>query len=209
MAWRVADSLQVLRGELKKAYPLRDTESDGTIGDAAHASRNSDHNPYIIDSNGIGVVRAYDIDEDLDGNRIDSGSDASAIAERLRALGKAGDPRVRYVIYEGRIASSKQDWAWRPYTGPNAHKKHIHLSVVEDPAGYDSTAPWGFATVVPPAPLPEEGFMSALTPEEQRNAYRILTKLDQDYLTKGKSVRQVILETKSTVDDIALGKRPV
>lgn len=59
--------------------------------------------------------------------------------------------------------------------------------------------------VLPPA---EEGFMSALTPEEQRNAYRILKDLDHDYLTKGQSVRQVILETKSTVDDIASGKRP-
>jgi len=209
VAWRVADSLQVLRGELKKAYPLRDTESDGTIGDSAHASRNSDHNPYIIDSNGIGVVRAYDIDEDLDGAKADTGADAAFVAEHLRALGKAGDRRVRYVIYDGSIASSKQNWAWRPYTGPNAHKKHVHLSVSEDPAGYDSIAPWGFATVAPPAPPPEEGFMSALTPEEQRNAYRILKELDRDYLTKGKAVRQVIVETKSTVDDIANGKRPV
>lgn len=209
MTWRVANSLQVLRSELKQVYPLRDTESDGTIGDAAHASRNSDHNPYIIDANGVGVVRAFDIDEDLDGNKTDSGPDAIAIAEHLRALGKAGDPRVRYVIYDGKIASSKQGWAWRPYTGPNAHKKHVHLSVVEDPAGYDSTAPWGFVSVTPPAPPPEEGFMSALTPEEQRNAYRILKELDRDYLTKGQSVRQVIVETKSTVDDIASGKRPV
>jgi hypothetical protein len=28
----------------------------------------------------------------------------------------------------GKIASSKKGWAWRPYTGINAHNHHIHVS---------------------------------------------------------------------------------
>lgn len=206
MAWRVADSLQVLRGELNKAYPDRDRTSDGTIGDAAHASRTSDHNPFVIDENGIGVVRAYDIDEDLDGQQADTGRDAAAVVDHLHALAVAGDPRIRYTIYEGRIASEKQGWAWRPYTGVNAHKKHCHLSVSLEQIHYDSIAPWGIYP--PPAPPTEEGFMSALTEDEQKDAYRILKALETDYLTKGKAVRQVILETQKGVEDLTSGKRP-
>lgn len=161
MAWRVADCLQVLRGELNKAYPARDTTSDGTIGDAAHASRDSDHNPFIIDENGIGVVRAYDIDEDLDGNTSDTGRDAGHLADHLHALVVAGDLRIRYIIYDGKIASSKQGWAWRPYTGPNAHKKHVHLSVSTEQVHYDSIEPWGIFPVEgedPLAAITEERF---------------------------------------------------
>lgn len=166
MSWRLAESLRVLRNEVNARWPNRDKSSDGTIGDAAHATRNSDHNPYIKDSRGVGVVRAFDIDEDLDGNKADSGADAEWLAEFFRNLGKLRDPRVRYVIYEGRIASSRQDWAWRPYSGPNAHRKHIHLSVVEDPAGYDFTLPWG---VYPPRTTqPRENWFDMATKAELR-----------------------------------------
>lgn len=138
MSWRVARSLLVLRDEVDALAPGRSRASDGTIGDAAHASRSSDHNPYIIDAQGIGVVRALDVTHDPDG-----GLDAYDLAERLRQLGAAGDPRIRYVISNGRIASPRDGWRWRRYTGVNAHTSHTHLSVVEDAAGYDSTAPWG------------------------------------------------------------------
>jgi hypothetical protein len=141
MAWRVAHSLLVLRAEVNALAPNRSKVSDGTIGDAAHASRNSDHNPYVKDARGVGVVRALDITHDPAG-----GCDAHAIAEHIRLLGKAGDPRVRYVISNARIASATQNWAWRPYNGPNAHRSHAHTSVVEGIA-YDSNAPWGLADV--------------------------------------------------------------
>ena len=44
MAWRVARSLDVLLGQLNALAPERSKASDGSIGDAAHASRSSDHN---------------------------------------------------------------------------------------------------------------------------------------------------------------------
>lgn len=138
MTWRLAHSLVVLRDEADAVAPGRSRASDGTIGDAAHASRSSDHNPYIKDQNGVGVVRALDLTHDPDG-----GLDSYLLAEEVRQLGAAGDPRIRYVISNGRIASPRDGWAWRRYHGPNAHSEHVHVSVVEDQAGYDSTRPWG------------------------------------------------------------------
>src|SRR5215472_9581086 len=61
--WRVAKSLARLRTQINDAFPQRSKSSDGTIGDAAHASRSSDHNPWIVDD-GIGVVSAFDVTHD-------------------------------------------------------------------------------------------------------------------------------------------------
>lgn len=139
MTWRPARCLVVLRDEINAAYPNRDRASDGIIGDQAHASRQSDHNPSR------GVVHAIDIDKD--------GIPADAIVARLVRLGLEGDPRLRggYVIWRGRIASHSHAWMWRDYTGSNRHDKHFHLSVTYDPA-CDSTAAWN----VVPTSIPTE-----------------------------------------------------
>lgn len=141
MSWRVADSLGVLLDEINAAAPNRSTISDGSIGDAAHASRTSDHNPWVIDSNGVGVVRARDFTHDPA-----DGCDAGAIAEAVRRLGLAGHPALgsgAYVIWDRRIASDTHGWVWRTYSGSNPHSHHVHVSVATAAAGYDSTAPWG------------------------------------------------------------------
>lgn len=168
-AWRNCKASIRLATEINGRWPNRDRLSDGTIGDAAHAARNSDHNPWIKDPDGTGVVRARDIDEDLDGNPANGVGDANVIAEHLRALGKAGDVRLAnwgYVIYEGRIAGGNPTrgpgrWEWRPYTGTNAHRHHVHVSFSRDPEGYDSTAPWGLwptttEPTTPTTPEPED-----------------------------------------------------
>ena len=41
-----------------------------------------------------------------------------AYAEHVRLEGKAGRLGVKYVILDGKIASSRDDWNWRPYTYP-------------------------------------------------------------------------------------------
>lgn len=124
--WKVAPSLETLRLQLNEAFPKRSKISDGGIGDANHASRNSDHNPYIIDpKDNKGVVRARDFTHDPK-----TGVDCNWLAKELV---RHKDPRIRYIIWNKQICSATQSpWKWRKYSGANAHTKHLHLSVVED-----------------------------------------------------------------------------
>jgi hypothetical protein len=136
---RPARSLDVLLAEIDAAYPGRSKASDGWIGDPAHASRPSDHNP---DRNG--VVRARDFTNDPA-----SGADMSIISERIVELALDGHPALgqgSYVIWNRQIASATLDghpWNWEPYTGDNPHNHHMHVSVSRASGGYDSTRPWG------------------------------------------------------------------
>lgn len=152
MTWRNAVASIKLVEEINLRYPNRSKINDGTIGDAAHQSRKSDHNPWVKDRYGVGVVRARDIDEDLLGPRPDKIGGLNSIRDRLLYLARSGDPRLRnggYVIYEGLIYSEKSNFTARPYNGLNAHKQHLHVSLSRDPEGYDSDAPWGIATDKP------------------------------------------------------------
>lgn len=134
MAWRVAESLKKLRDQINQIAPNRSKASDGTIGDAAHALTNSDHNPHVKDG-AIGVVTAIDITHDPD-----DGCDGQKIVD---ALVKSKDKRIKYIIWNKQIISSSVDpWVWRPYKGKNPHSKHFHLSVLPGKAHYDSTLSW-------------------------------------------------------------------
>lgn len=113
---------QQLREQFDDSYPDRDRSSDGWIGDLRHSSRPSDHNP---DSK-TGVVRAIDVDRDVSGStKPDLMPD---IADQIRLCAKAGDKRIAYVIFNGRIASSRMGWRWRKYSGSNPHNHHCHIS---------------------------------------------------------------------------------
>jgi hypothetical protein len=140
MKWRLAHSLEQLRNQVNVLYPSRSKDSDGSIGDASHASRSSDHNPWITDGTGINVVSAIDITHDPK-----SGCDSYRMAEQLR-LGR--DARIKYIISNRRICAGSegpQPWTWRPYTGINPHDHHVHISVKSDKAHYDDTSPWQLA----------------------------------------------------------------
>lgn len=154
MSWRIARSLLVLRAEIDHAFPRRSKRSDGSIGDAAHASRTSDHNPWIRDGRGEGVVSALDITDDNA-----SGADMRRLVEWLTT--KSHDARIKYLIHERKIYSSYPTtttpaWAARPYDGLNAHAHHLHISVRSEPHYYDSARPWGVAAAwsTKPAPKP-------------------------------------------------------
>lgn len=128
MSWRLADSLIVFRDQVNSRWPKRDKSSDGTIGDAAHGARKSDHNP---DEDGI--VKAIDITHDPD-----HGLNCGVLAETLR---NSKDPRISYIIWNRRISNpAVSDGSWRPYTGINPHDKHMHLSVKKD--NCDVKAAW-------------------------------------------------------------------
>jgi hypothetical protein len=131
--WRVAKALLRLRAQVDEKHPGRNKASDGTIGDAAHRSRNSDHNAWIEDG-GVGVVSAMDITHDVDH------CDAGVLVTKLV---ESRDPRIKYIIYNGRIISSKvSPWEWRPYNGTNAHAHHCHISVMAEKDAYDDERDW-------------------------------------------------------------------
>lgn len=132
---RQAYSLDTMAAEVNAHAPRRSKISDGGIGDAAHSSRTSDHNP-----NAAGVWRARDVTHDPAG-----GLDAADFARRVAAqLGK--HPALgsgAYVIWNRRIISTDRlGEGWRVYTGSNPHDKHCHVSVATHASGYDSRAPW-------------------------------------------------------------------
>ncbi|MEE4495923.1 SH3 domain-containing protein [Streptomyces sp. BE230] len=120
MPWRVATSLETLCKQLDTRFPGRSVAADGGIGDAAHQTRDSDHNPWY----GPGIVTARDFTHDPA-----HGLDIQQVADQLL---DSRDPRIKYVIANRRIATNR-DWQWAPYEGANPHEAHFHLSVVADP----------------------------------------------------------------------------
>ena len=113
-----------LRNQINKRWPKRDKRSDGWIGDKAHVSRQSDHNP---DSRGL--VHALDIDKDLDPK--DPGA-AQRLANQIVAYAASGIPganRIKYVVFNDQIASgtyANSMWKWRG--NGYGHLQHIHVS---------------------------------------------------------------------------------
>ena len=101
-------------------WPKRSKKSDGLLPSAAHIkqSPNSDHNT------GFGVDLTHDPV---------NGPDCSVLFKTFR-----DDPRVKYLIHNGKIWSKEK--GENPYKGVNPHKHHLHVSV-KDGMGAD-TSPW-------------------------------------------------------------------
>jgi hypothetical protein len=119
---RLCKAGETLKAAINANYADRDKRSDGWVADARHVKAGtSDH---IADASGI--VRAIDIDRDLHG--IPKPDEMPYLADQIRLAAKAGDKRISYVIFAGKIASSKKRWAWRPYSGINQHNHHAHVS---------------------------------------------------------------------------------
>lgn len=138
MEWRVSLSLLALLHQANAKWPNRSKANDGTIGDDAHkADPTSDHN-----ADDEGVVRAMDITLDL--------VEGEKLAEALRL---SRDPRIKYVIHNGRIFNSKvSPWIWRDRNkGPGDHTEHVHISVVKDNTLADDTRAWDIGKLPEPA----------------------------------------------------------
>lgn len=100
--------------------PKRKKASDGLLPSKEHFKQNpnSDHNSgYAVDITHDPVF----------------GIDCNHAFIRLQQ-----DPRVKYLIFNGKIWSKEK--GNREYTGPNPHKKHLHISIKET-CGND-TSPW-------------------------------------------------------------------
>lgn len=137
MAWRLANSLTTLRNQVNAAYPARNKASDGTIGDAAHSSRTSQHNP-----NPAGVVTAIDITHDP----------AHGVNGQVLADALITDSRAWYVIFNRRIRY--YGGAWQAYSGSNPHTAHVHLSTKQDAGNYDNSRNWNLSTSAPQGGMP-------------------------------------------------------
>jgi len=100
--------------------PLRMKASDGLLPSKAHQGQNpnSDHNTGF----------AVDLTDDPA-----RGIDCADIYEKLQP-----DKRVKYLIFKGKIWSTKKGEL--KYDGVNQHNKHLHISI-NDSSG-DDTSPW-------------------------------------------------------------------
>jgi len=130
--------------EATELYPRRNRASDGQCGDASHLLRASDHNP-ALSGPAKGYARAFDLTHDPE-----HGCDAHAM---VRSLAERRDPRVKYIISQGRIWTPER--GWRLYFGINRHDRHAHVSMY-DWAIFDTRRWWWRA----PAPIqpPAEPF---------------------------------------------------
>lgn len=127
MSWYLAAAPKTYRSQIDIKFPNRNKSWDGTIGDAEHSSRSSDHNP---DSDGS--VNALDITHDPI-----KGVDCSQLARETAELMKT-DSRIEYVIWNWRMIS-RQRPVWRAYTGKNGHTKHCHISFTHGPGERDGS----------------------------------------------------------------------
>lgn len=137
--WFCAGGQQLL-DQIDAKFPNRDRRSDGRVSSAAHREQNSnsDHDPDPK----TGVVRAMDVDENMGVGIWRNGRMAKRLADEILLYASSGLPgsrRVKYVIYEGAIASGTLKrlwWKWRP--GNWGHHHHIHISFTPA-ADYDAS----------------------------------------------------------------------
>lgn len=186
MTYRRAKALDKLVEQINARYPNRDKRSDGWIGDAVHASKKSDHNPWVKITEGrrtVGIVTAQDIDRELAPDK--------TVDEIVNALIDAKDSRIKYIIWNSRMISSYpahgyKSWQWRPYSGSNRHTHHVHISVKETPAFFDDVKDWDLDTdeftEVQPMPEPYES-----------NKYTV---------QRGDSLWKIAQSFKTTVDQL-------
>ena len=112
-------AIAVLR-QATALWPKRKKASDGLLPSKAHVHQNpnSDHN------SGYAVDLTHDPDK---------GVYCQVIYTELQK-----DPRVKYLIFKGRIWSAKN--GEHIYTGVNKHNTHLHISIKEGCG--DDTSPW-------------------------------------------------------------------
>ncbi|MET0418902.1 MAG: hypothetical protein ABW022_23045 [Actinoplanes sp.] len=143
--WILVPSLVQLRSEFNAIAPGRDKSSDGTIGDSAHSSLVSDHNPDetgrvpIHDADRLNEVHAIDVDKDLRTPGLTMEKVVQFLLGRLRA---GTEKRLRYIIWNRRIWEASNGWRQRAYTGDNPHDQHAHFSASYETAREASKASW-------------------------------------------------------------------
>lgn len=141
--WALAPTLVRLEAEANSVAPRRRRSSDGSIGDAAHRNRKSNHNPQ--EAGALDYVDALDISHDP-ANGMD-------IHARVRQWVAAKDDRLDEVISNRQIWTyARRSEGWRRYTGDNGHTIHAHITVRD--SHRHSTRPWFSGAIAFPTPGP-------------------------------------------------------
>lgn len=195
--WSLAPCLIALEHEADSLAPGRSRESDGSIGDIRHQGESfSDHNPDG------GYVHALDLTHDPAGG-FDAHAHARAVADRR-------DPRVKYIISQGRIWDPVR--GWHAYVGTNRHDHHAHWSVLHTQNARNNLQRWLTPAVVSPKPppiqLPYEGTPAMLVQIEGRAKYAVvgnvatkLTDAQWDYARQWSIGAEVLSLPHDTADN--------
>lgn len=170
MAWVEIPASKTLFAEFNTISPNRDKASDGRVGDLAHQSSVSDHNPDETgntggqsDSDDTNEVHAADVD---DSGPWPAGWSMERFVQLILARCRSGaEKRLRYIIYERRIWRASNGWRQETYTGSNPHDKHAHFSFKygsgEAPANPERiTTPYGIVAAVKASQQPQEETVS-------------------------------------------------
>lgn len=159
-SWILVPCLVTLRNEFNTLAPSRDVSSDGSIGDSAHASSSSDHNPDETgrtpyeDADNINEVHAIDVDVNLNRTGWTMTKAVDIIVTRHR---NGYDDRLQNVIYNGLIYSESWGWTAKEYTGANPHKLHAHFSAKYITRLENDIKPWGLLNQSEDNVFPEMG----------------------------------------------------
>lgn len=139
MIWYKVKWIDPLFSAFNQVWPNRNHAQDGTIGDAAHMTGTSGHNPDDTpgvkaerqDADNIPEVRAADVDS----RGVDMERAVQAVLHNEPLLG-----RLIYIIFNRRIWSKSNGWKQETYTGSDPHDTHAHFS--GDPASDEDGRPW-------------------------------------------------------------------
>lgn len=153
--WVLIPCLVKLRDEFNTVAPGRDKASDGSVGDPAHASTTSDHNPDetgkvpVVDADAVNEVHAVDIDAGLR----TAGLSMERVVQFLLARCRSGaENRLRYIIFNRRIWRASNDWKQETYGGLNPHTEHAHFSGSYVSALEADARPWRLEDLIEKEP---------------------------------------------------------
>jgi hypothetical protein len=148
--WVLVRPLVQLTDQLNEIAPGRDKASDGSIGDYAHSTGKSGHNPddtsknnaeWDGDSDNISEVRAKDLDKDL---RTPGLTMLMICAWLVKGARSGRFWWIRYIIFDGVIYHKNTGFAARTYTGSNKHEHHMHVSTDWNQASDNADADYAF-----------------------------------------------------------------
>lgn len=127
---------------------VKDKTGTHGISSAARAGLSEAHKfglPLVSGKRNGGGRSDHDHGNAIDVGTLPIGSPSStggtpqmkAYAEKMRQMGKAGQGNVKYVIADGKIASPRNNWVWRPYTYPGKSQSDLARLKRTNPGEYN------------------------------------------------------------------------